>query len=49
MRLAVRQAMTNVALAICDPGDEVVLVAPYYFSHLLALQIAQVRKGGVAF
>ena len=35
------QAFSNVALALVDPGDEVVLCAPYYFSHLVALQIAQ--------
>lgn len=35
------QAFSHVALALCDPGDEVVLLAPYYFSHKLALQIAQ--------
>lgn len=35
------QAFSHVALALCDPGDEAVLLAPYYFSHRLALQIAQ--------
>lgn len=29
------------ALALCDPGDDAILLAPYYFSHKLALQIAQ--------
>lgn len=36
-----RQAFSHVALALCDPGDEAILLAPYYFSHRLALQIAQ--------
>ena len=35
------QAFSHVALALCDPGDEAILLAPYYFSHKLALQIAQ--------
>lgn len=35
------QAFSNVALALVDPGDEVVLCAPYYFSHLVSFEIAQ--------
>ncbi|TFJ81444.1 hypothetical protein NSK_007405 [Nannochloropsis salina CCMP1776] len=35
------QAFALLALALCDPGDRAVLFAPYYFSHLVALQIAQ--------
>ena len=35
------QAFSNVALALCDPGDEAIILTPYYFSHVLALQIAQ--------
>mmetsp|Transcript_29176 Transcript_29176/g.38366 ORF Transcript_29176/g.38366 Transcript_29176/m.38366 type:complete len:420 (-) Transcript_29176:238-1497(-) len=34
------QAFVNVALALCDPGDKVVVVKPFYFSHLVALQLA---------
>ena len=34
------QAFVNVALACLDPEDRVVLCAPYYFSHLAALQLA---------
>ena len=30
-------------LALCDAGDEVVLFAPYYFSHLVALQMFGLR------
>ena len=33
------QAFTNVVLALCDAGDEVVLFAPYYFNHKMALQM----------
>eukprot|EP00968_Pinguiococcus_pyrenoidosus_P011205 scaffold895_cov315-Pinguiococcus_pyrenoidosus.AAC.54 len=29
----------NVALALAEPGDRVGLVAPYYFNHLMALQM----------
>lgn len=34
------QAFMNVALALCDDGDDAVMIAPYYFSHLSALQLA---------
>lgn len=37
------QAFSLLALALCDPGDTAVLLAPYYFSHLVALQIAQAK------
>ena len=33
------QAFTNAALAICDQGDNAILIAPYYFSHKLNLQL----------
>jgi aspartate/methionine/tyrosine aminotransferase len=33
------QAYAAALLAVCDPGDEVVLFAPYYFSHLVAIQL----------
>lgn len=36
-------AFHAVAQAICDPGDEVILPVPYYFNHVMAVQIA----GGV--
>ena len=32
-------AYATALLAVCDPGDQVVLFAPYYFSHLLAIQL----------
>jgi len=37
------QAFTNVVLALCDEGDNAVLLSPYYFSHKLALQLAGVQ------
>jgi aspartate/methionine/tyrosine aminotransferase len=37
------QAFLNAVLAVTDPGDEVVLPAPYYFNHEMAVVIA----GGV--
>ncbi|MHB1038494.1 MAG: pyridoxal phosphate-dependent aminotransferase [Pirellulales bacterium] len=33
----------NAVLAIVDPGDEVILVAPYYFNHEMAVMIAGAR------
>jgi len=37
------QAFVNVALGILDPGDKVILVSPYYFSHLAAIQMASAQ------
>jgi len=34
------QAFLNAVLAICDPGDEVILLAPYYFNHEMAITLA---------
>ena len=36
-------AFMNAVLAICDPGDEVILPAPYYFNHEMALMMANCR------
>ena len=33
-------AFLNAVLAICDPGDEVVLNGPYYFNHEMAVVMA---------
>ncbi len=33
-------AFMNAILAICDPGDEVILLTPYYFNHEMAIHIA---------
>ena len=37
------QAFMNAVLAICDPGDEVVLLTPYYFNHEMAIALAGCR------
>jgi aspartate/methionine/tyrosine aminotransferase len=37
------QAFFNAVLAICDPGDEVILLAPYYFNHEMAITLASCR------
>jgi aspartate/methionine/tyrosine aminotransferase len=34
------QAFVNAVLAVTDPGDEVILPAPYYFNHEMAVAIA---------
>lgn len=36
-------AFMNAVLAVADPGDEVVLQAPYYFNHEMAVAIAGCR------
>ncbi len=33
------QAFTNLVLALCNPQDSVVLFRPYYFNHMMALQM----------
>lgn len=42
-----QQAFMNMALILCDQDDEVVLLAPYYFSHKLALQIAGLTTSSI--
>ena len=37
------QAFAHALLAVTDPGDAVVLFRPYYFSHLVALQLLGLR------
>ena len=37
------QAFFNAVLAICDPGDEVILMTPYYFNHEMAIALASCR------
>ena len=34
------QAFVNLVLALLDPQDAVVLFAPYYFNHMMALQVS---------
>jgi aspartate/methionine/tyrosine aminotransferase len=36
-------AFMNAVLAICDPGDEVILPTPYYFNHEMAVTMANCR------
>ncbi|QEY33028.1 aminotransferase class I/II-fold pyridoxal phosphate-dependent enzyme [Synechococcus sp. RSCCF101] len=33
-------AFNAIAQVICDPGDEVILPKPYYFNHVMAVQLA---------
>lgn len=33
-------AFMNAVLAVADPGDEVILLSPYYFNHEMAVRIA---------
>ena len=42
------QAFVNAVLAVTDPGDEVILPAPYYFNHEMAIVIAGAVPIGVA-
>ncbi len=41
-------AFVNAVLAIADPGDEVILLEPYYFNHEMAVTIAGCRPVVVA-
>src|SRR5436305_916980 len=34
---------TNAVLAIADPGDEIILLAPYYFNHEMAVCMADCK------
>ena len=34
------QAFMNAVLAVTDPGDEIILPAPYYFNHEMAIVMA---------
>ena len=36
-------AFMNAILAVCDPGDEVIILTPYYFNHEMAIRIADCR------
>jgi aspartate/methionine/tyrosine aminotransferase len=37
------QAFMNAILAVTDPGDEVILLVPYYFNHEMAIEMAGAR------
>src|SRR5687768_13882065 len=41
-------AFLNAVLAVCDVGDEVILLSPYYFNHEMAVTIASARPVIVA-
>ncbi len=41
-------AFVNAVLAVTDPGDEVILQAPFYFNHDMAIVIAGCRTVAVA-
>jgi aspartate/methionine/tyrosine aminotransferase len=41
-------AFNNALLAIADPGDEVILLSPYYFNHQMAIEMASCRTVPVA-
>jgi aspartate/methionine/tyrosine aminotransferase len=41
------QAFMNAVLAVTDPDDEIVLLAPYYFNHEMAVVMAGARVVGV--
>lgn len=36
------QAVLNAVLALVDAGDAVLLFKPYYFNHLMAIQVWEV-------
>ena len=38
-------AFMNAVLAIADPDDEIILPAPYYFNHEMAVAIAGAKRG----
>ena len=37
------QAYVHEILTTCDPNDEVIMIAPYYFNHHMALQMLNVK------
>jgi aspartate/methionine/tyrosine aminotransferase len=41
-------AFLNAVLAVCDVGDEVILLSPYYFNHEMAVTMASARPVIVA-
>lgn len=41
------QAFLNTILCICDPGDEVILLRPYYFNHEMAIGLCGCRAVSV--
>jgi len=41
------QAFLNTILCICDPGDEIILLEPYYFNHEMAIGLCDCRAVSV--
>src|SRR5216684_217632 len=48
MTAGANMAFMNAVLAIADPGDEIILQAPYYFNHEMAVTLAACRPVLVA-
>lgn len=40
-------AFHNALLAIADPGDEIILLTPFYFNHEMAIEMASCRRVAV--
>jgi aspartate/methionine/tyrosine aminotransferase len=40
-------AFVNALLAVADPGDEIIILAPYYFNHEMAITMASCRPVAV--
>jgi len=38
----------NAVLAVADPGDEIIVLSPFYFNHEMAIEIASCRTVAVA-
>ena len=36
-------AFYHIVLAVCDPGDEVIVMSPFYFNHEMAIAMANAR------
>lgn len=43
MTCGANQAYANAIFTLTDPGDEVILLGPYYFDHAFAVQLASAR------
>lgn len=37
-------AFVNAAAAVCDPGDEMLLLSPYYFNHFMTLDMLGIQQ-----
>lgn len=42
--LLLEQAFVNIVLALCDPGDYVVMFAPYYFNAYMSFQMTGITN-----